>query len=622
MRKLFLKKIFKQSIIITLIVSLAFTPVAALENGSDVSQETSIEEQKEEQQQAPSAQQILEEDVPVSAEEGKEEEIEKENEESLITEQEASQQLEETEVIEELPEVSASSDDAYRTHEETQAYEEMADSWRFQDGRMLVEENSSAPRLYASFTPWEWSDSKGGYLSSDGSVIPGAIRKGIDVSVHQGKIDWAKVKADGIDFAIIRCGYGDNIRSQDDSKWEYNVQQCEKYGIPYGVYIYSYVESDSEAKSEVKHVLRLLKEADASPDYPVYYDLEDNMVRKHGKKKIVKWAKYFCDSIEAEGYRAGIYANLNWWNNYLNDSSLDKYEKWVAQYYKKCQYAKPYRIWQSTSSAKVSGISGNVDVNFELQMGDTDYSTGQWITNENGETVFQNTDGTIAVSQWIVDNDKKYYVDASGKKADGIQSISGGKYYFSDGVMQKSKWFKVSKKKYYASSNGKLVTGYKKIGNYYYGFNSKGAMLTGTKVLNGKKYKFMKNGKAYLFKAKIKTHLNYRKGPGTKYKRIGTYKKGKSVTIIRKNKSGKWGQMTNGYWVKLSYTKKTATYPLFVAYKAKVIKKTTYRKGAGTQYKKKGTYKKGKVVTIKGKKNGWGKMSNGYWIKLSYTKKI
>ncbi len=605
MKMLLLKKVFRQSIIVTLIVSLAFTPVAALENGSGVSQE-------------PSAQQSSEGDVPASAEEGKEE--------SLITEKEDSQQSEESENMEELQEVSASGNDRDAApepaQEPVQEYEKMADSWRFQDGKMIAEENTSAPLLYASFTPWEWSDSKGGYLSSDGSVIPGAIRKGIDVSVHQGKIDWAKVKKDGIDFAIIRCGYGDNFKSQDDSKWEYNVQQCEKYGIPYGVYLYSYVESDAEVKSEINHVLRLLKEVNASPDYPVYYDLEDNMVRKYGKKKIVKWAQMFCDAIEAEGYRAGIYANLNWWNNYLNDSVLDKYEKWVAQYYKKCQYEGTYRIWQSTSSARVAGISGNVDVNFELQLDDAGSSEGQWITDENGKEVFRKADGTIAASQWIEYNNQKYYVVASGRKANGIQTISGSRYYFKNGIMQKKKWVTRDGKKYYASSNGKLMTGYKKIGNYYYGFNSKGVMLTGSKVLNGKKYTFMKNGKAYLFKAKTKDYLNYRKGAGVKYKRVGTYNKGKTVTIIRKSKSGKWGQMPNGYWVKLSYTKKTTTYPQFVPYKVKTKTDLNYRTGPSAKYKRKGAYKKGKVLTIRNARNGWGKLGNGYWVKLSYTKRI
>ena len=95
---------------------------------------------------------------------------------------------------------------------------------------------------------------------------------GIDVSSHQGYINW-DVAAGYIDYAIIRCGYGSDYTANDDSYWEYNASECERLGIPYGVYLYSYAEKESEAKSEADHVLRLLN--GHNPTLPIYYDLED-----------------------------------------------------------------------------------------------------------------------------------------------------------------------------------------------------------------------------------------------------------------------------------------------------------------------------------------------------------
>jgi len=251
---------------------------------------------------------------------------------------------------------------------EAKDYESEANSWRYENGNIVKENISLWARILrsSSSNEWTWSDSANGYISSDGSVIEKAVRKGIDVSKWNGDIDWEKVKADGIDFAIIRCGYGDDYKSQDDAYWKKNVEACEKYDIPYGVYIYSYAESDKNVESEIKHVLRCLEEVNASPDYPIYYDLEDKVVRECGRKKIIKWANEFCAAIEQAGYRAGIYASLYWWDTYLNDSSLDKYEKWVAQWNDKCTYTSLYSMWQCTSDGSVSGIKGRVDVNFEM----------------------------------------------------------------------------------------------------------------------------------------------------------------------------------------------------------------------------------------------------------------
>lgn len=178
----------------------------------------------------------------------------------------------------------------------------------------------------------------------------------IDVSTWQGKIDWEKVKPQ-IDGAILRCGYGSDIEKQDDKRFKYNADECTRLGIPFGVYLYSYADSVEKAKSEAAHVLRLIKPYKLS--YPVYLDLEEYTKRKGAAERAV----VFGDIIEAAGYWCGIYASLNWWNNYLASSELDRFTKWVAQYNTKCQYKKPYDMWQYSSNGKISGISGRVDMN-------------------------------------------------------------------------------------------------------------------------------------------------------------------------------------------------------------------------------------------------------------------
>ena len=186
---------------------------------------------------------------------------------------------------------------------------------------------------------------------------------GIDVSSHQEYINW-ETAANYIDYAIIRCGYGSDYSANDDQYWEYNASECERLGIPYGVYLYSYAENDAEAASEAEHVLRLLK--GHSPSLPVYYDLEDNgTVGKLSTSQIGGQAKIFCDKIKAAGYDAGVYANLSWWNNKLTSGTFGSYHKWVAAYGD--FDLKSWEMWQYSSGGSVPGINGNVDMNYSRE---------------------------------------------------------------------------------------------------------------------------------------------------------------------------------------------------------------------------------------------------------------
>ena len=190
--------------------------------------------------------------------------------------------------------------------------------------------------------------------------------RGIDVSSHQGDINWNAVKNSGIDFVILRCGYGENLSAQDDVRFVRNMQECERLGIDYGVYLYSYALTENGAISEANHVLRLIKGHNVK--YGVWFDMEDADGYKDRKgmpsdETLVNICKIFCDTIRANGYNAGIYASYYWFVTSLNSTKLDEYDKWVAQWSSRCSYTKPYKMWQYSSSGTVNGISGNVDMN-------------------------------------------------------------------------------------------------------------------------------------------------------------------------------------------------------------------------------------------------------------------
>ncbi|MBD5134575.1 MAG: hypothetical protein HDT39_01220 [Lachnospiraceae bacterium] len=200
---------------------------------------------------------------------------------------------------------------------------------------------------------------------------------GIDVSYHNGDIDWSRVKSN-IDYAILRVGYGNNMSEQDDKKWFYNANECQRLGIPFGVYIYSYATNTAEAASEADHVLRLINGYKLT--YPVYYDLEDarttGLLSAQEKGDL---AQTFCSRIQDAGYKVGIYANTYWFTNLLTDSRFSAWEKWVAQYNTECTYKGTYKMWQYSSDGYVDGINGRVDVNYKLSGTNLDLSNKHWV---------------------------------------------------------------------------------------------------------------------------------------------------------------------------------------------------------------------------------------------------
>lgn len=199
------------------------------------------------------------------------------------------------------------------------------------------------------------------YFFNENGIITSKF--GIDVSEFQKDINWEKVKADGVEFAILRCGYGmDGEPDQDDIRFQRNIAECKRLGIPYGIYLFSYANTLEKAESEAEHVLRLVK--GYKPSLGIWYDIEDgNTSGKIKKELLTDIINTFCDKIKENGYQVGIYASTSWLNNKIDASITSKYPVWVAQYYSTCEYKGKYVMWQYTSNGAIDGISTKVDYN-------------------------------------------------------------------------------------------------------------------------------------------------------------------------------------------------------------------------------------------------------------------
>lgn len=222
------------------------------------------------------------------------------------------------------------------------------------------------------------------------------LRLGIDVSRHNSyvyqngqkihqRIDWAKVK-DQIDFAIVRCGYGQNLDEnggylQDDDEFIYNMNECKKYNIPVEVYLYSYADSTKKASSEADHVLRLCKNY-KNIVHMIWYDVEDdylfNQVKsgKISKDGVGKIVDTFAEKLMVNGYKVGLYSYKSALQSYFSKETIDKYDIWLAHYVSgvnqqnvlknMSSYPGTYVMWQYTSSGTITGISTSTDLNIRF----------------------------------------------------------------------------------------------------------------------------------------------------------------------------------------------------------------------------------------------------------------
>ena len=197
--------------------------------------------------------------------------------------------------------------------------------------------------------------------------------RGIDVSKWQGEIDWKKVKAAGIKFAMIRLGYGSSKGDACglDGYFEKNVKNAIAAGIDIGCYFYSYATSVAAAKKEAAYVINVLQKYKGVFTYPVAFDLEDKTQQGLGKQVLTDMVIAFGDAIEKAGFYCSLYSNPSWMKSYLDADRVKRFDLWLAHWIFFFKQKTAYEMWQNSSSGKVNGINGNVDTDFAYK----DYPT-------------------------------------------------------------------------------------------------------------------------------------------------------------------------------------------------------------------------------------------------------
>lgn len=321
----------------------------------------------------------------------------------------------------------------------------------------------------------------------------------IDVSGWQGDIDWAKAKADGVEGVIIRLGYGEGNNA--DKKAQRNISECKRLGIPFGIYWYSYADTPALAKEEGTDVVAKLKQFGVNPSdlaYPVYYDLEKWTWEGHQPPTdpnvyndiVNNW----YSALQSAGYKnLGVYSYTSYLQGPLKHADIYAKTTWVAQYGARMgfdSFPTNSRGWQYTSSGKVDGISGNVDMN---AFGNKEYvNGGHWVT-KNGQKYWRDSDGSLARSKEIYDPESNawYWIDS-----DGTMAHDKDVYLRSNG----GKWVRYD-------SNGHMIKGEDFRYGVWYNFDfTTGAMSKGmTYLSNGNKWVYydmvtgkMAHGEAYL----------------------------------------------------------------------------------------------------------------------------
>ena len=186
--------------------------------------------------------------------------------------------------------------------------------------------------------------------------------KGVDLSCWQTNVNYQELKNQGVEFVIIRTGYGKD-EGQKDSQFETHYAGCKAVGLKVGAYLYSYCTSIENAEKEANNCLSHI--GNKSFDLPIYLDLEEQRTAILGKDAVTEIAKRFCNIIKNAGYKAGVYANLNWFNNYVDPYAIIENGDsiWLAQWNNEITANFDVDIWQNTNNYNDMKIDGDILVN-------------------------------------------------------------------------------------------------------------------------------------------------------------------------------------------------------------------------------------------------------------------
>lgn len=454
------------------------------------------------------------------------------------------------------------------------------------------------------------------------------IEDGIDVSEWNGTINWTKVKQAGIQFAFVRMswrGYGGGTLNPDNAAFV-NLKGAIAAGIPVGVYIYSQAVTEAEAKAEADYIISQIQGYNVT--LPVVMDFEfasengtltgrlydkfksTNATSKNAATKV---CVAFCKQVASKGYTPMVYANADMLRNHLNASTISaSYPVWLANYTTKTDYTGDYSYWQYSSTGKVSGISGNVDMNvrYMKDVGGSAGGTSPEVTVTAPALVSAaNSNGGVTVTWEQVSDAKGYriYRKEPGGSWTRIGNVSSNKTVtYKDSTAVSGKEYIYTVRGY----NGSVLSGYDKTGvsTLYLAApalksaegSSSAIKVTWSKVDGAEGY--------YV----------YRKISGGKWGRIATVKNNSTVTYS--DKTGTKG--TTYYYTVRAYKGSTKSY--YVTSGVSAVKasymdyKTTasvyYRSGPGTSYAKKGLFAEGRTISVE---VGYSKKANGYtWYRF------
>ena len=357
--------------------------------------------------------------------------------------------------------------------------------------------------LLAVITVWSFQVSNVSAVNANG-----AIAQGVDVSKHNGAINWGQVAAAGMKFAFIKVG---STKSGIDPNFASNITNAQAAGLKTGVYIYSYATTPEAAAQEADLVLQWI--SNYTVNYPVVFDIEDKCQRNLSNQQLIDIINAFCTKIDAAGYYPMVYSYKNMFAGKL---SICGWDKWVAQYNNSCDYNNNVCFWQYSSYGNVSGFGSRVDVNYQykdysnliipegfidhngntrfyrnwrMQRGWVDYNNTRyyldgagnlvrgWFADETGTYYLTPGDGSIARGQSVIDG-AGYYFTADGVKMNGWVVLGDQRFYYdpaNNGIM-KREWFSDEK------------------GNSYFMDRTDGHMLTGAQVIDGAEYLFSAEG--------------------------------------------------------------------------------------------------------------------------------
>jgi len=269
------------------------------------------------------------------------------------------------------------------------------------------------------------------------------IAKGIDVSTFQKSIDWGKVKADGIGFAMLRGGYG---RYEKDETFEANYKNAKKAGVPVGVYHYSYADTVNKAIQEANFTLSYLKGKQL--EYPIAFDIEEPSVYQLSKPLVTSIIKAYCDTVAAAGYCVVLYSNKNWLTTKIDVKNIGGYDIWLAQYNNEVTYKGTYTMWQYSSKGSVSGIKSRVDMNYSY----FDYPVYIKKKGLNGFSKPSSSNNTLSKTDDKTTTTKP--TSSTKIKAGDVVKITGSKYY--NGAVIPS-WVKARQWVVYSVSGDKVI---------------------------------------------------------------------------------------------------------------------------------------------------------------------